>query len=82
MRQRPSDIYFINDELAAWSFDRAVVTFGLAVEAAIDKATSKAKTMEESRRKAQRELEKWLREPGEGPKYRDPAAERKAITRG
>lgn len=79
---RPSEIYFITDELAAWSFDRAVTTFGLAVEAAIEKATLKCKTTDEANRKAKRELDKWLREPDEGPKFRDPAAERKALTRG
>jgi hypothetical protein len=48
----------------------------MSVEAAIEKATSKAKTAEDGTRKAQRELEKWLREPGDGPRFRDPAAER------
>lgn len=82
LHQRPSEIYFVVDELAAWCFDRAVTTFGLAVEGAIEKATAKAKTMEEAKRKGKRELDKWLREPDEGPKFRDPAAERKALTRG
>lgn len=50
------------------------MSFGLAVENGIDKATENAKTTKEAQRKAQRELEKWLREPDETPKFRDPGA--------
>ena len=77
LNQTPAQVYFLEDPFTAWCFNRAVVMFGMAVEQDIQESTEKAKTTVESKRKAKRTLDKWLREPakeGEGPKFRDPGA--------
>lgn len=59
-RVRPSVIYAIDDELVAWSFDRAVTTFGSALENKLHQVTEKSKNRTSGQRKAQQELDKWL----------------------
>ena len=77
LRTRPSEIYGIEDELTAWSFDRAVQTFGGALEDALRTATKKTKNQAAADRKAHAELDKWLSSadtkavPG---RFRDPMA--------
>lgn len=80
---RPSEMYGIAGEFAAWCFDRAVTTFGTAVETDIKESTSKAKDDAQAKRKAQLVLHKWLNMPVEKEedgevqrrtKFRDPAA--------
>jgi len=80
LRSRPSEIYAIEDELTAWSFDRAVQTFGSALENRLHQVTEKTKNQQSGQRKAQMELDKWLASadtkatPG---RFRDPMATRK-----
>lgn len=81
LKTRPSELYGVEDELTAWSFDRAVQTFGQALEAAIRTATKKTKNQAAADRKAQQTLDKWLSSadtkavPG---RFRDPMATVKA----
>lgn len=60
LKTRPSEIYGIDDELVAWSFDRAVTTFGSALENKLHQVTEKTKNRTSGQRKAQQELDKWL----------------------
>ena len=72
---RPSEFYFIRDEVTAWCFDRAVTTFGMAVEDDITTSTRKAKTDKAAQATAQRVLQKWLRAKGDTKgMFRDPFA--------
>lgn len=73
---RPSELYDIREPLAAHNFDRAVMYFGTTVEAEMNAAAEKGKTTKAARQKAQMVLNKWLVEPGDDPKFRDPAAQR------
>ena len=57
---RPSDMYGIDDELTAWSFDRAVQTFGSSLESRLHEVAEKAKTRAAVKRKTEQELNKWL----------------------
>ena len=61
--RRPSEIYCITNEVAAYHLDRAVMLFGLSLEADLDKATKNAKNRKEAERKAALVLDRWLREP-------------------
>lgn len=69
MKIRPSELYFIKDELAAWSFDRAVMHFGAEVEADLDSIDDKNSKTLEHKRTAR--LQKWL---GIAPQFKDPGA--------
>jgi hypothetical protein len=60
LRVRPSEFYKIEDELAAYSFDRAVNTFGQKLEARLQEVSSKAKNKSTADRKVQQEMTKWL----------------------
>jgi hypothetical protein len=73
MRCRPSELYGITDTLHAFYFDRAVATFGLAVEADLTDAAEEAKTASSAKRKQDMRLAKWLREPDAVQKFKDPA---------
>jgi len=80
MRTRPSELYAIEDELTAWSFDRAVQTFGSALENKLHQVSEKAKNSKAGQQKAQMELDKWLASadtkavPG---RFRDPMSSMK-----
>lgn len=60
---RPSDLYGIgeyrNDPTRFW-FDRAVVTFGMMVEADLEKAAEKAKDAKNAQKASSARLMKWL----------------------
>jgi hypothetical protein len=60
LRIRPSDLYGIDEEVAAWSFDRAVLTFGNALESKLQIIARASKRQKEAERKVERELQKWL----------------------
>jgi len=70
---RPSSIYELKG-LEAYYFDRAVTTFGLAVEAAMDEAAKGAKSTEKAERARQDELNRWLGVEREETRFADPAA--------
>jgi len=60
MHCRPSEFYGIEDELAAYSFDRAVNLFGVTLENRVQEVASKAKNKASADRKVKQELTKWL----------------------
>lgn len=70
-RTRPSDLYGVTDELAAWCFNRAVWHFGSALESELQAAVDKAKNENQASFRQQQVLSDW----GIGElKFRDPAA--------
>jgi hypothetical protein len=69
---RPSDIVDTRDAFAAFCLDRAVHTFGLAVEAAIDDATE-GKKKAQAQAAAQNVVALWTGAP---MKFANPAATR------
>lgn len=76
LHTRPSEFLQVTDPLAALHFDRAVVTFGQALDHALDKAVTpkkKGKKLSEAQRnyKIATELEKWLGITGI-KRFRDP----------
>lgn len=81
LHKRPSELYGIDDELVAWSFDRAVQTFGVSLEEAIRVSTKKTKNQAAADRKAHQTLDKWL-SSGDTKvtkgRFRDPMSELKA----
>ena len=70
-KTRPSEILHIQDELHAYFMDRAITTFGMAVEAELDEASTNAKDSKKAVQARQRVLERWL---DIAPKFRDPKA--------
>lgn len=83
LRTRPSEIYGIDDELTAWCFDRAIQTFGQALENRLHEIGEKAKNRKQGQMKAHQEIQKWLSsgdtkaQRGQG-RFRDPMATLKA----
>lgn len=69
MRIRPSDLYAIQGDFRRYCFDKAVVTFGTALEAALDEVTGKNEKSRASKRA--RVLDRWL---DRELKYRSPVA--------
>lgn len=72
----PSDIYGIKPKLTAYCFDRAVYTFGTALEARLRTVAETQKTQKAAERKALMELQKWLSsadtETKPAGRFRDP----------
>ena len=80
----PAELYFIQDEITAWQFNRAVYLFGAEMEADLDASEKGAKTDAAIRRKRQACFDKWMRvgmDPDEAPqrKFADPAARMKKV---
>jgi hypothetical protein len=69
MRTRPSDLYAIQGDWRRFCFDRAVTTFGLALEAELDSVKGRSEASVE--RKRAMVLNKWLDRPQQ---YRNPSA--------
>lgn len=81
---RPSEFFGITDEYAAYCLDKAVGFWGLAYEADINGATSKAKTDSDARRAMRQVQQRWLDDseleptspapdiPAQPTKFRDP----------
>lgn len=72
-RRLPSEIYKINDDVAAYYFDRAIYVWGNFADNYLDEASSKAKTpfqVKFRRQNAFRTLMGWNDKPGQ---FRDPA---------
>lgn len=70
-KTKPSEILRIQDELHAYFLDRAVTTFGMAVEAELDEASANAKDSKKATQARKRIMDKWL---DITPSYRDPMA--------
>lgn len=70
-RTRPSEMFQIADGYTALCFDRAVFSFGSALESELE--SIEGKNEKETARKRERTLHKWLDIP---LKYRNPAATR------
>lgn len=70
-RTRPSELYAIDDEVAAWCFDRAIYLFGVSIDNDLDKAAHGAKNQGAANIARQRVMAKWI---GTKVQYRDPAA--------
>lgn len=74
---RPSEVYSIEDRLAAYCFDRAVTMWGLHVEQAVRQKVEAAKTRQAAVMVAQRTMDRFLYSdaPNSAPgRFRDPAA--------
>jgi hypothetical protein len=71
---RPSELYGIRDELAAWCFDRAIHLFGISLEHDLQEAEAKAKKPWMAQLNRQRVLQQWL---GVEVKFRDPGGKAK-----
>lgn len=69
VRTRPSDLFAIQGDFRRYIFDKAVATFGTALEAALDEVTGKTEKSRESKRA--RVLDRWL---DRELKYRSPVA--------
>ncbi len=68
-RQTPSEIYGINEQPAAFYFNRAVATFGAALENAMAEAENRAKSDRQKEMAKAMVMKRWLRE---GNKFASP----------
>jgi hypothetical protein len=73
---RPSELLHIEDELTAYYFDRAIFTFGKAVEAELERVSQQGKgkskrTQAQINMARQQVLNRWVGGPRQ---FRDPAA--------
>lgn len=85
-KQRPSEIYRLDDEYAAYCFDKAIMSWGLSYEADLNDASGSAKTTAEAKRKMAEVQRRWLADEIEAPapsapddgtavsKFKDPAS--------
>lgn len=75
-RRSPAELYFISDEVTAWCFNRAVMTFGMSLDNALETASAKSKTDRGAKRARQNVMNKWMTMPGESTagRFADPAA--------
>jgi hypothetical protein len=79
MTTRPSTLYDVRPAYVAWCFDRAVETFGKAMEDAMRAAAEGAKNDKSAKAAAERVGSRWLAsaETGEAAirgRFRDPMA--------
>lgn len=75
LRTRPSELYGLKDKVTSWCFDRAVQTFGEALEAAMRKAAEGEKNQKAGERAAERVFLKWLYSDTDGgapQRFRNP----------
>uniref|UniRef100_A0AAU6R653 Tail assembly chaperone protein n=1 Tax=Micrococcus phage Kurnik TaxID=3092208 RepID=A0AAU6R653_9CAUD len=75
MGVRPSEVLHLKDELAAWCFDRAVLTFANHVEAAVEAKQKNARNRAAAQRAGQLVLNKYLYadNPQAPGRFRDPS---------
>jgi len=75
---RPSSLYNIEGELEQWCFDRAVQTFGNALESKLQLIAKASKNQKSADRKVNQEADKWLSSadaPGKTTgRFADPAS--------
>lgn len=69
MGVRPSEYYRIGDEVTAHFFDKAVVSFGIEVEADLEDYVKDEKKTKSIETKRQQRFSRWM---GAKPKFRDP----------
>ena len=78
-KQRPSEIYAIEDLYAAYCFDKAVMTFGMSYEADLEQASREAKSVAAAKQAIAIVQNRWLTDEDEKPgtptqrKFKDPA---------
>ena len=73
---RPSELLGIEDDpLAAYCWDRAVFTFGSALQGELNRI--EAKNQQEAERKQDDILRRWLPDSAVAKTFADPAARRK-----
>lgn len=72
---RPSELLAVDDDYVAYCLDRAVQTFGNALENRLHEISSKAKNKKTSEQKMAIELDRWLNSdsPNAPGRFRDPA---------
>jgi hypothetical protein len=73
-RTRPSEIYGLRDDVEAWCFDRAVFLFGSHLEYELREAADGAKTKAKAQQKQQMVLDRWLSDPDQPRRFKDPLA--------
>jgi hypothetical protein len=56
----PAELYFIHDEFKAWCFNRAVYTFGSAMQEDLETTGTKSKNEGTRRRQKQMAFNKWM----------------------
>jgi len=73
MGVRPSDLYQVEDPVAAYCFDRAVYHFGTSLKAELEEV--QGKTEQEIQRKRLSILSRWIPEASTATRqrFRDPA---------
>jgi hypothetical protein len=69
----------VKDGLLSWQINRAVATFGRALEEKLHQVSSKASKQRDAERKMKQTLDKWMSsaDPTDAPskgRYRDPMA--------
>lgn len=69
LKARPSDVYCIDGDWRRFCFDRAILTFGVALEEELNNVEGKTESQKETKRA--RVLQKWLDQP---LKFREPVA--------
>lgn len=71
MGVRPSDLYEVDDPVAAYCFDKAVYHFGSELRAELENV--QGKTDKEIQRKRDQILQRWVPGTGNRQRFRDPA---------
>lgn len=74
---RPSDLLGLTNSYQAFCLDEAVVYFGDALEAELERVSEKAKTQRAAEGRRKLVLEKWLQTPedkAKTPQYATPVA--------
>lgn len=81
LHKTPAELYFIQDEVTAWCFNRAVTTFGRELDADLANAESKAKNSRQANRMRKMVMDKWMTlgipDAVSGRKFADPAGKLK-----
>jgi hypothetical protein len=73
---RPSELFNIASDFEAWCFDRAVFTFGTALDAELKQAVDGAKNQRQAETRHAQVMQEWL---GIKRKFRDPAVQSKTV---
>lgn len=71
LKVRPSELFHISDQLQAYWFDRAVRTFGVALQNDLDRAGMEAKSTRKAEVARLRVMHTWM---GTEMQYKNPVA--------